>query len=180
MFRSNGYSKKLVKGDGPVPCDVMIIGEAPGAEEDTQGKPFVGRAGRVLNEALTAAGIDRSQVYITNVVKRRPPDNRTPTLDEIDEYWPLLMKEIIAVQPTYILTLGNTALHTMTKYEGGIMKHRGRVAQYHSIFLCNVGPVKEMYATIHPSAVRSRETREIFFKDIAVFAKLIGGAYTTP
>src|SRR6476646_5430031 len=101
---------KLVQGYGPVPCDVMLIGEAPGAEEEQEGRPFVGKSGQLLQRALQDAGLSYEQVYITNVYKHRPPDNRTPTQEEIFEHWPMLVDELQAVQPKYILLMGATAL----------------------------------------------------------------------
>jgi uracil-DNA glycosylase family 4 len=93
----------------------MIIGEAPGETEDKLGRPFVGKAGKRLNEALIAAGLKRDEVYITNIYKFRPPNNRKPTLEEIVEHWPYLSIELDEVKPRFVLLLGNTALETFGK-----------------------------------------------------------------
>lgn len=170
MFEN--YSNNVVPGDGPIPAKVMIIGEAPGETEDNERKPFVGKAGLRLNEALEAAGLDRSECYVTNVVKRRPPGNRKPTHEEVDQMWYELLGEMAQVEPEYILLLGNTSLYCLTGFEG-ISKSRGRISNVSPPLPCVI------YATFHPSATfRSRETKETFFKDVAVFAKIIQGSYT--
>ncbi len=107
-----GLSKtrtQVVFGDGNIQSKVVFIGEAPGADEDAQGKPFVGRAGRYLNDVLKEVGLPRSEIYITNVVKCRPPENRTPTLEEIQKCIPYLIKEIEILNPKMIVLLGKTA-----------------------------------------------------------------------
>ena len=102
-------SKKTVLYDGNLESDLMIIGEAPGKDEDDQGKPFVGMAGKLLNKMLAAINIKRENVYITNVVPWRPPNNRTPTEDEILECLPILQKQIEIINPNLIFLLGKTA-----------------------------------------------------------------------
>lgn len=96
----------LVMGDGNVNADIVFIGEAPGKNEDEQGLPFVGAAGKFLNEMLAAAGMDRSDVYITNIVKYRPPNNRDPLPDEKKAFWPFLLQQLEIIQPKAIVTLG--------------------------------------------------------------------------
>lgn len=181
MIWSNGrklfddYSENVVPGDGPIPCDVMIIGEAPGRDEDAAGRPFIGKAGQRLDEALEAAGLARSDCYVTNVVKRRPPNNRKPRPEEIAAYWYYLANEMVDVQPKFILLLGNTALYALTKHEG-ITSKRGRVMDKMTVRLDCTSVV---YATFHPSATfRSRETKDTFFKDINTFGKIVRGSYT--
>ena len=100
----------LVPGEGDENADVMIVGEAPGAGEDEQGRPFVGRAGRLLDELLGDAGLDRASVYITNVVKARPPGNRDPTRAEIDHWMPVLEQQLALVSPRLVVPLGRHAL----------------------------------------------------------------------
>lgn len=97
---------QLVMGDGHPNADIVFIGEAPGKNEDLQGIPFVGAAGKFLNEMLTAAGLERSDVYITNIVKYRPPNNRDPEPEEKRAFWPYLMQQLEIIQPRVVITLG--------------------------------------------------------------------------
>ncbi len=97
---------QLVMGDGNPSADIVFIGEAPGKSEDEQGLPFVGAAGKFLNEMLEAAGLQRSDVYITNIVKYRPPNNRDPEPEEKREFWPYLMRQLEIIQPHVVITLG--------------------------------------------------------------------------
>jgi DNA polymerase len=93
-------------GDGNPDADIVFIGEAPGQKEDEQGLPFVGAAGKFLNEMLEQAGLVRSDVYITNIVKYRPPNNRDPELEEKREFWPYLMRQLEIIRPSAVITLG--------------------------------------------------------------------------
>jgi uracil-DNA glycosylase family 4 len=97
---------QLVMGDGNADADIVFIGEAPGKKEDEQGVPFVGAAGRFLNEMLEAAGLERSDVYITNIVKYRPPHNRDPLPEEKQAFWPYLMRQLEIINPKVVITLG--------------------------------------------------------------------------
>lgn len=97
---------QLVMGDGNADADIVFIGEAPGKNEDLQGKPFVGAAGKFLDEMLAAAGLQRPDVYITNIVKYRPPNNRDPMPEEKRQFWPYLMRQLEIIQPKAVLTLG--------------------------------------------------------------------------
>ncbi|HMQ96176.1 MAG TPA: uracil-DNA glycosylase [Candidatus Saccharibacteria bacterium] len=97
---------QLVMGDGNPDADIVFIGEAPGQKEDEQGLPFVGAAGKFLNEMLEQAGLVRSDVYITNIVKYRPPNNRDPELEEKREFWPYLMRQLEIIRPSAVITLG--------------------------------------------------------------------------
>lgn len=97
---------RLVIGDGNLDADIVFIGEAPGKKEDEQGIPFVGAAGRFLNLMLEEAGMVRSDVYITNIVKYRPPNNRDPKLSEKEAFWPYLLKQLDIIQPKVVITLG--------------------------------------------------------------------------
>ena len=97
---------QLVLGDGNPDAEIVLIGEAPGKAEDEQGLPFVGASGRFLNEMLAAAGMERSDVYITNIVKYRPPNNRDPTPEEKREFWPYLMQQLEIINPRVVITLG--------------------------------------------------------------------------
>lgn len=117
---------QLVFADGNPESDVMLIGEAPGREEDLQGKPFVGRSGQLLDRMLGAIGLDRTKVYIANTVPWRPPGNRTPTPHEIGVCLPFLYRQIELVSPKLILTLGAPATQTMFGEPVAITKVRGR------------------------------------------------------
>lgn len=114
---------QLVLGEGDPDADLVFIGEAPGAQEDKQGKPFVGRAGQFLNEMLQLVNLHRSDVYITNIVKYRPPDNRDPTEEEKAEFLPYLYKQIAIIQPKMVVTLGR---HSMDAFLPGF-----RISQIH-------------------------------------------------
>lgn len=100
----------LVIGDGSLDADIVFIGEAPGKNEDEQGIPFVGAAGKFLNEMLAAAEMERTDVYITNIVKYRPPENRDPTPDEKKAFWPYLLKQLQIIQPKIVITLGRHSM----------------------------------------------------------------------
>ena len=102
---------QLVMGTGSPQADVFIIGEAPGKKEDEQGVPFVGAAGKVLDTMLDSAGMNRSDVYITNIVKYRPPDNRDPLQSEKEAFWPYLVREIEIIKPRVIMTLGRHSMN---------------------------------------------------------------------
>lgn len=159
----------MVMGKGPVPCDAMIIGEAPGADEDEFGEPFIGRAGKRLNEALIAAGLNRDEIYITNVYKLRPPNNRKPTPLEIKAHWPILSQEFALVMPRFVLLLGNTALEAITQ--------QTVVSNYRGVNLLPESSMK-VYATFHPSATfRSKEYKIAMFDDIADFARIVQSSY---
>lgn len=100
----------LVMGDGNVNADIVFIGEAPGKNEDEQGLPFVGAAGKFLNEMLLAANMTRSDVYITNIVKYRPPNNRDPLPEEKKAFWPYLLKQLQIIKPKVVITLGRHSM----------------------------------------------------------------------
>jgi uracil-DNA glycosylase family 4 len=151
-------------GTGPVPADLMIIGEAPGKEEDRLGIPFVGAAGQLLDQLLGKAAIDRDRAYITNVVKCRPPENRTPTPQEIHACARHLQREIDAVRPRYILLLGNSALKAILG-STGITSHRGR-ASHHGATI--------VLSTFHPASVfRVEANRSIIQQDLHYLRKIM-------
>jgi DNA polymerase len=136
---------KFVFGAGNVDAPLMIIGEAPGAEEDAQGLPFVGAAGRLLTELLAGVAIDRKKdVFITNILKCRPPDNRTPDADEVAACLPLLRKQIQVIAPRLLLLLGRIAAHALLGTVDSIGKLRGRVHDYEGI---------PAIVTYHPAAI---------------------------
>ena len=141
-------ANKLVVFDGDISSKLMIIGEAPGKEEDEQGKPFVGRAGQLLNKMLEAINLKRQNVYITNVVPWRPPENRTPTDAEIIEFLPFLKKQIELIQPSYIYVLGATAAKAILSTQLSIGKLRGKWHEYKSINMDN--PINVL-VSYHPA-----------------------------
>jgi len=122
-------STNLVFGDGNINSKIMIIGEGPGANEDAEGLPFVGRAGKLLDKMLLAIQLDRTKVYISNVVNYRPPQNRKPTEEEIHRYLPYLKKHIEIINPKILLLLGSTALNTLIGNDVVISKARGKWVQ---------------------------------------------------
>src|SRR5918912_575448 len=142
LCRLSQTRKNAVAGEGQISSKIMFIGEAPGKNEDQQGKPFVGAAGQVLDELLKHAGIDRSQVFITNVVKCRPPFNRVPHDDERNAFRPYLNRQISLINPEIICILGRTAYSSLV---GGktITSNRGK-------FIKKDG--RKYFLTIHPAA----------------------------
>src|SRR6516225_3231258 len=118
--------KRIVFGTGDPHAELMFIGEGPGADEDEQGLPFVGRAGQLLNNMIAAMGLKREQVYIANIVKCRPPGNRTPEKDEVDACSPFLFRQLEAIQPRLICCLGAPAVRTVLGLKEGMLKVRGR------------------------------------------------------
>lgn len=168
----------FVWGNGPKPCDIMVVGEAPGANEEEQGIPFVGAAGQNLNKALEEADIPRDTVFVTNVYKIRPPGNRTPTDEEIYAHFPYLVKEFKAVKPQFVLLLGNTALKAVTGEVGITQKHGTRLIGHKSMVMFNLPFV---YCTYHPAAIiYNKSVRADFFNDIKTFGKIARGSYTAP
>jgi uracil-DNA glycosylase len=140
-----------VPGEGNPDARVMFIGEGPGADEDIQGRPFVGKAGQLLNKQIEAMGLKREDVFIANVVKCRPPDNRTPTPQEAAACWPFLRRQIEIVEPEVIVVLGNPAARALLNTTIGITRLRGQWQQYAGI------PVMP---TFHPAYVLRQYTVE--------------------
>lgn len=118
--------KQIVFGVGNPHADLMFVGEGPGADEDTQGEPFVGRAGQLLNNMIKAMGLKREEVYIANVVKCRPPGNRTPERDECDTCSPFLMRQIAVIKPKVIVALGAVAAKNLLAINASMSELRGR------------------------------------------------------
>ena len=144
----------VVFGEGDENADVMIIGEGPGAREDDLGRPFVGRAGELLTKMLTAIQFDRSEVYITNIVKCRPPDNRTPTQQEMDVCLPILRQQVKLIKPPIIVLLGSASLKGLIDKNLKITQVRGTwfekkgvniLPTYHPAFLLR-NPAKKREA----------------------------------
>lgn len=142
---------QTVFGDGDPDARLMFVGEAPGAEEDRQGIPFVGASGKKLNEMIKAMGFDRSQVYIANVLKARPPNNDTPTPDEAARCGPYLRRQIEIIQPKVIVTLGRPAVQYLLETKESMTNLRGRWFEYAGI------PVMP---TFHPAFLLRQYTPE--------------------
>jgi uracil-DNA glycosylase family 4 len=140
--------KNAVPGEGQLSAKVMFIGEAPGRNEDDKGRPFVGAAGRILDELLQKAGFERSQVFITNVVKCRPPGNRVPEEDEVTACRPYLERQIELVGPKVICILGRTAYSSLLG-GGSITANRGKIVE-------KAG--QKYFLTIHPAAAIYRKS----------------------
>ena len=120
---------QVVFGTGNPNASIMFVGEAPGFNEDQQGEPFVGAAGKLLNQLLESAGLSRSQVYIANVIKCRPPNNRDPEQDEVDTCKPFLLQQIELIKPKLVCTLGNWATQTILEKKVGITKVKGQASR---------------------------------------------------
>ncbi|MCE9535825.1 MAG: uracil-DNA glycosylase [Nitrospirae bacterium] len=135
--------RQVVFGVGNPHATMMFVGEAPGFYEDQQGEPFVGAAGKLLNELLESAGLSRSDIYIANVIKCRPPNNRDPEPDEVETCKPFLLQQIAMIRPTLVCTLGNWATQTLLERKVGITKVRGQ-AFYMKDFV--------LFPLLHPAA----------------------------
>ena len=137
-----------VFGEGDPEAPVMFIGEGPGQSEDEQGRPFVGKAGELLTKMINAMGYDREQVYIANIVKCRPPNNRTPGAVEVQTCWDYLARQIEIIRPGAIVTLGGPAAKIVLQTKEGITKIRGNWHQYQ-----HIDPVIPVMPTFHPAFV---------------------------
>jgi DNA polymerase len=158
---------RAVFGNGDADAELMFIGEAPGAEEDRQGLPFVGRAGQLLDQLLGGIGLTRENVFVANILKSRPPGNRDPQPDEIEACWPYLERQIQLIQPRVIATLGNFATKKITGSQTGITRVRG-TPQVHAI----AGRTVFVFPLLHPAAaLRTPSLVETLRED---FAKLPG------
>lgn len=159
----------LVFGEGSVDCDVMFIGEAPGFNEDQQRRPFVGRGGQLLDECIKSIGWKRSDVYITNIVKRRPPDNRDPLPEEIEAYKPYLAQQIEIIDPKVIVPLGRFAMNyflpeaKITRDQGHAFKLDGRL----------------IVPMLHPAAaLRGTEMMNLFRETFKKLPKIVSGDFS--
>jgi DNA polymerase len=124
---------QVVYGVGNPNADLMFIGEAPGRDEDIQGEPFVGRAGQLLTDIIKAMQLTRNDVYIANVIKCRPPENRNPEPDELDECRPYIRRQVDLIKPKVIVTLGKFALQSLTEKSYGITATRGKWLEWNGI-----------------------------------------------
>ena len=150
--KSLPLSTNLVFGEGNIDCEVMFVGEAPGEQEDIQKRPFVGRGGQLLNKMIEKTGWKREDVYITNIVKRRPPDNRDPLPEEIEAYKPYLTRQVEIINPKIVATLGRFSMNyfnpnlKISRDHGKIFRMNGRllVPFYHpAAILRNMGLINE-------------------------------------
>jgi len=155
--------KSIVFGEGDPFARLVFVGEAPGADEDEQGRPFVGRAGQLLTKIIEAMKLERKDVYICNILKCRPPGNRNPRPDEIAACEPFLIKQLSAIKPQVICALGTFAAHTLLKSETPITALRGRFHQYQGIALM---------PTYHPAyLLRNPSAKKTVWDDVQLIMK---------
>ncbi len=155
---------KFVFGVGNPNADLLVIGEAPGADEDAQGEPFVGRAGQLLNKILEAVQFKREEVFIANILKCRPPENRRPKPEEVEQCEPYLWKQIELIKPKFILCLGLTAAQTLLKTEESLTSLRASVHNYHGV---------PTFVTYHPAALlRNPNWKRPTWEDVQKLRKM--------
>jgi DNA polymerase len=160
--------KQIVFGVGNPKAELMFIGEAPGADEDQQGEPFVGRAGQLLNNMIKAMGLRREDVYIANIIKCRPPGNRTPERDECETCSPFLMRQIAAINPKAIVALGAVAAKTLLAINAPMSEFRGRWFDFRGTKLA---------VTYHPAfLLRDPRQKKETWKDLQMVMKELGMA----
>ena len=154
-----------VPGEGPADARLVVVGEGPGATEDETGRPFVGRAGKLLAEILAAIELPREQVFICNVVKCRPPENRKPQQDEIDACVPYLYRQLDLIRPKVILAMGNTAAETLLQTRQSLGSLRGRVHQFRGV---------PLVVTYHPAALlRNPHWKKPTWDDVRIARQLV-------
>jgi DNA polymerase len=147
-------------------AELMFVGEGPGADEDAQGEPFVGRGGQLLNNMISAMGLKREEVYIANVVKCRPPGNRTPEKDECDTCSPFLMRQIAVIRPKVIVALGATAAKNLLAVNDSMMNLRGRWFDFRE---------SKLAVTYHPAyLLRDPRQKKETWKDLQMVMKYLG------
>ncbi len=157
---------RTVFGTGDIHARWMFVGEAPGAEEDRQGEPFVGRAGQLLNGMLFALGLSREDVYIANVLKCRPPDNRDPQPDEVEQCEPYLLRQVDLIRPKLIVALGRHAAHSLLRTDLALGKLRGQQLEYHGI---------PLIVTYHPAyLLRNPADKRKAWEDLRLASRLMG------
>jgi uracil-DNA glycosylase family 4 len=158
--------KQIVFGVGNPRADLMFIGEGPGADEDQQGEPFVGRAGQLLNKMIEAMGLKRSDVYIANVVKCRPPGNRTPERDECETCMPFLMRQVEAISPKVIVALGAVAAKNLLQLNSSMADMRSRSYDFRGA---------KLFVTYHPAyLLRDPRQKSEAWKDLQQVMKYLG------
>ena len=162
-----GRRKTIVFGDGNLHAELVFVGEGPGADEDEQGLPFVGRAGQLLNRMIQLIGMKREEVYICNVVKCRPPENRTPEKDEIEVCSPFLFRQLEAIKPRLICCLGAPAVRTVLGIKEGITKIHGHFYDFAAM---------KALATVHPAYVlRNPREEKILREDFEKIREFLKG-----
>ncbi len=165
-----------VFSDGNPESDLLIIGEAPGAEEDKQGIPFCGRSGNLLNKMLESIGLSRSNAYITNTVFWRPPGNRKPTTEETDMCKPFLEKHIALVNPKVIFLLGATATSSILNTDLSISKLRGNICEYSNQYLSKPIPA---IPSFHPAyLLRQQSQKKYAWEDLKTVKAIINNTYS--
>jgi DNA polymerase len=163
--------KSIVFGVGNENADIMFVGEGPGADEDKQGLPFVGRAGQLLNNMISAMGIKREDVYIANVVKCRPPGNRTPERDECDTCSPFLLRQIQVIKPKVIVALGAVAAKNLLGVNDSMANLRGRFYDFRIQEL----PDTKLIVTYHPAyLLRDPRQKSEAWKDLKMVMEYLG------
>jgi uracil-DNA glycosylase family 4 len=159
---------QTVFGVGDRQAKWVFVGEAPGADEDRQGEPFVGRAGQLLNAMLKAIGLEREQVYIANVLKCRPPNNRDPRPEEVEQCEPYLLRQIELLRPAILVALGRHAAHSLLKTDQALGRLRGARHDYHGI---------PLITTYHPAyLLRSPSDKRKAWDDLKLARKIVEGA----
>jgi uracil-DNA glycosylase len=170
--------KQIVFGVGNPSADLMFVGEGPGADEDMQGEPFVGRAGQLLNNMIKAMGIRREDVYIANVVKCRPPGNRTPERDETETCSPFLMRQIAVVKPKVVVALGAVAAKNLLAMNASMMELRGRFYDFMPTGASSSDPSwqgTKLAVTYHPAfLLRDPRQKGEAWKDLQMVMKFLG------
>ena len=155
--------------DGTPGARLMFVGEAPGADEDREGLPFVGRSGKLLDRMMAAIGLDRTSAYIANVIPWRPPGNRTPTPQETQICLPFIQRQIELVNPDVLVTLGNPSTQTLLQTRDGIMKTRGRWREFDT----GSRVIKAM-ATFHPAyLLRTPGEKKFVWRDMLALKKAL-------
>jgi uracil-DNA glycosylase len=170
--------KQIVFGVGNPQADLMFVGEGPGADEDEQGEPFVGRAGQLLNNMIKAMGLKREQVYIANVVKCRPPGNRTPEREECETCSPFLMRQIAVIKPKVVVALGAVAAKTLLAMNASIAQLRGRFYEFKPAGVRSNNPGWDgckLAVTYHPAfLLRDPRQKGEAWKDLQMVMKELG------
>jgi uracil-DNA glycosylase len=170
--------KQIVFGVGNPKADLMFIGEAPGADEDQQGEPFVGRAGQLLTNMIKAMGLEREQVYIANIIKCRPPNNRTPERDECETCSPFLMRQIAVIKPKVIVALGAVAAKTLLAINDSMSNLRGRWYDFRPAGARSNDPSwtsAKLAVTYHPAfLLRDPRQKKEAWKDLQMVMKELG------
>ena len=171
-------SKNLVFADGNPAASIMLVGEAPGEDEDRQGLPFVGVSGKLLDKMLGCIGLDRTNTYISNIVPWRPPGNRNPTDSEVAVCLPFTEKHIAIVKPKYLILLGAVAVKSLLKTKDGITKIRGKQYTYTYTDIASGEPVTiPCFPMFHPAyLLRQASQKRLAWNDLLLFKKAIESA----